>query len=61
MFLTQQLHWLGGCVVLLMDAIFIVAVFYYWGHVACATVANLDAVFVKDFGKGAIIGEVFGE
>ena len=57
-FLTLQLHWLEGCVVLLMDAIFLLWFFYYLGHVACAIVANLNVVFVKDFGKGAIIGEV---
>ena len=29
---------------------FIVFFFYYLGHVACGTVANLNVVFVKDFG-----------
>ncbi len=48
-FLTLQLHWLEGCVVLLIDAIFYCG-FYYLGHAACATVANLNVVFVKDFG-----------
>ena len=29
---------------------FFIVVFYYLGHAACATVANLNVVFVKDFG-----------
>ena len=39
--------------------LFFVVFFYYLCHVVCATVANLDVVFIKDFGLGAIIGEVF--
>ena len=35
--------------------------FIYLGHVAGATVANLNVVFVKDFGLGAIIGEVLAD
>ena len=51
--LTLQLHWLEGCVVLLVDAIsFCFDFFYYLGHVACGTVANFNVVFVKDFGWG---------
>ena len=50
MFLTLQLHRLERCVVLLIDAIFLVCVFFYYlGHVACAAVANLNVVFVKGF------------
>ena len=33
--------------------------FYYLRHVVCATVTDLDVVFIEDFGKGAIVGEVF--
>ena len=29
---------------------FFIVVWYYLGYVACATVANLNVVFVKDFG-----------
>ena len=42
----------GGC------DLFVVF-FYYLCHVVCAAVANLDVVFIEDFGLGAIIGEVF--
>ena len=50
--LTLQLHWLEECGVLLVDMIFFVVFFYYLCHIVCATVANLDVVFIEDFGWG---------
>ncbi len=42
-----------------MDAILFVVFFYYLCHVVCATVADLDVVFIEDFNLEAFIGEVF--
>ena len=39
---------------------FFIMVFYYLGHVACATVADLKVVSVKDFSWRASIGEILG-